>query len=48
MYGGNPPDIPALTYEELLEFHKTFYHPSNAKILTYGNMDPEIHMVVME
>lgn len=35
--GGNPLDIPALTYNDLKTFHDEHYHPSNAKIYTYGN-----------
>ena len=28
--GGDPQDIPKLTYQNLLKFHKKHYHPSNA------------------
>ncbi len=48
MYGGHPNHIVDLTYEELKKFHQTFYHPSNAKIMTYGNMDPEQHMSIID
>lgn len=37
--GGDPDNIPDLTYEEYLEFHRTYYHPSNSYIYLYGNMD---------
>lgn len=37
--GGDPDCIPELSYEEFLEFHKTYYHPSNSYIYLYGNMD---------
>lgn len=37
--GGDPECIPDLSYEEFLEFHKTYYHPSNSYIYLYGNMD---------
>ncbi len=37
--GGAPDDIPSLTYEAFLNFHKTYYHPSNSFIYLYGNMD---------
>lgn len=37
--GGDPDDIPNLTYEEYLEFHKKYYHPSNSYIYLYGDMD---------
>ena len=39
--GGNPEDILDLTHDELIEFHKTHYHPSNAIFLTSGNLNPE-------
>lgn len=35
--GGDPLTIPRLTYEQFLDFHKTFYHPSNSRIFFYGN-----------
>jgi presequence protease len=34
--GGNPLDIPSLTYDTLKTFHKFHYHPSNSKTYTYG------------
>ncbi len=37
--GGNPDSIPELTYEEYLDFHRKYYHPSNSYIYLYGNMD---------
>lgn len=37
--GGNPESIPDLSYEEFLEFHRKYYHPSNSYIYLYGNMD---------
>ena len=37
--GGDPDVIPELSYEEFLEFHRTYYHPSNSYIYLYGNMD---------
>ena len=39
--GGDPEHIPELTYERFLEFHRTYYHPSNSNIYLYGNMDME-------
>ncbi|KAF9410818.1 Mitochondrial presequence protease [Podila epigama] len=35
--GGDPANITDLTHEELVHFHQTHYHPSNAKFYTYGN-----------
>lgn len=37
--GGDPDAIPSLTYEQYLEFHKRYYHPSNSYIYLYGDMD---------
>ncbi len=37
--GGDPAVIPNLTYEQFIDFHRTYYHPSNSYIYLYGNMD---------
>lgn len=37
--GGDPQDIPKLSYEEFLNFHRSYYHPSNSYIYLYGDMD---------
>ena len=39
--GGDPENIPDLSYEEFLDFHRQYYHPSNSFIYLYGNMDME-------
>jgi len=36
--GGEPQDIPDLTYQQLKDFHKTHYHPSNAVFMTFGDI----------
>lgn len=36
--GGDPSDIPKLTYENLKKFHARYYHPSNACFYTYGSL----------
>ncbi len=46
--GGNPADIPSLTYEAFKNFHETFYHPSNARIFFYGNDDPARRFEILE
>ncbi|MFT4020551.1 MAG: insulinase family protein [Acinetobacter sp.] len=38
--GGDPKDIPDLSYDQLLAFYKSHYHPSNAVFMTYGNQSP--------
>lgn len=40
--GGDPEDIPDLSYEQLKSFYDTHYHPSNAVFMTYGNLAPEV------
>lgn len=37
--GGDPVHIPELDYEGFLDFHRRYYHPSNAYIYLYGDMD---------
>ncbi|MBP2026120.1 insulinase family protein [Peptoniphilus stercorisuis] len=39
--GGNPKNIPDLTYENFLAFHKKYYHPSNSYIYLYGDLNME-------
>ncbi|CAN6478465.1 unnamed protein product [Victoria cruziana] len=39
--GGDPRVIPKLTFEEFKEFHRKYYHPTNAKIWFYGDDDPD-------
>ncbi len=39
--GGDPDVIPQLTYEEFLDFHATYYHPSNSYIYLYGDLDAQ-------
>jgi Zn-dependent M16 (insulinase) family peptidase len=38
--GGDPADIPSLTYADFLDFHRRYYHPSNARFYFWGD-DPE-------
>lgn len=37
--GGAPENITDLTYQDYLDFHKKYYHPSNSYIYLYGDMD---------
>ena len=37
--GGDPDNIPDLTYEDFKAFHAKYYHPSNSYIYLYGNCD---------
>ena len=36
-FGGDPLSIINLTHDQLKNFHATYYHPSNAKFVLYGN-----------
>ena len=36
--GGDPEHIPELSYEQFIEAHRRFYHPSNAKIFLDGTL----------
>lgn len=46
--GGDPDVIPELTYEDFLEFHRRFYHPSNSYIYLYGDMDMEERLAFID
>lgn len=46
--GGDPKEITDLKYEDLLEFHKKFYHPSHCLFFFYGNIDTEKHLQFLE
>ncbi|XP_034558325.1 presequence protease, mitochondrial [Notolabrus celidotus] len=46
--GGEPLDIPDLTWKQLKQFHATHYHPSNARFFTYGNLPLEQHLKQIE
>ncbi|MCD4719669.1 MAG: insulinase family protein [Desulfobacula sp.] len=39
--GGEPSQIPKLTWENLKDFHTRYYHPSNSYFYTYGNLPLE-------
>ncbi len=47
-FGGDPKAIPGLTYAQYLDFHKTYYHPSNAWIFTYGDVDPAATLAILD
>ena len=39
--GGDPEEIPNLSYEAFCAFHQRYYHPSNSYIILYGDLDME-------
>ena len=46
--GGDPADIPNLSYEQLVKFYKTHYHPSNAIFMTFGDIAASEHQNKIE
>jgi len=42
--GGDPKIIPNLTYQDFLEFHKTYYHPSNCQVFLYGDIPTQEYL----
>lgn len=47
--GGDPLDIPSLTHADLLAFHASHYHPSQAVFMTAGRVDPvEVQNVISD
>ncbi|RHY40459.1 hypothetical protein DYB38_002904, partial [Aphanomyces astaci] len=43
--GGDPStDLTTLTHDELVEFHRSKYHPSNCLFYSYGNFPLESHL----
>jgi Zn-dependent M16 (insulinase) family peptidase len=46
--GGDPLAIPTLDYNALRQFHQQKYHPSNAFIFTFGDMDMKRPMQIVQ
>ena len=46
--GGDPEEIPELTYEKYLDFYRTYYHPSNCYIFLYGDADMEERLAFID
>lgn len=46
--GGDPQEIPKLSYEEFCDFHKTHYHPSNATFFVYGDADLDTELAYLQ
>lgn len=45
--GGDPAKMTDLTYDQLRSFHQAHYHPSNSKIVTYGDQPVEDHLQML-
>lgn len=42
--GGEPSEIPKLSWQELRDFHTHYYHPSNSWLFSYGNFSLASHL----
>ena len=46
--GGDPSEIPDLTFDDFVNFHTTYYHPSNARVFVYGDIPTETYMEFLD
>ncbi|MBU8913057.1 MAG: insulinase family protein [Spirochaetales bacterium] len=46
--GGDPSEIPNLTFDDFVNFHTTYYHPSNARVFVYGDIPTETYMEFLD
>lgn len=46
--GGDPKAIPDLTYEQFKQFHRTYYHPSNARAFFSGDDDAGRRLEILD
>lgn len=46
--GGDPLDIPNLTFTQFKDFHSSYYHPSNSRVYFYGNDDPSVRLELLD
>ncbi|HEV2515368.1 MAG TPA: insulinase family protein [Devosia sp.] len=46
--GGDPKAIPDLTYAYFKNFHAKYYHPSNSRVVFYGDDDPAQRLAILE
>ncbi len=46
--GGVPEHICQLTYEEFIDFHKKYYHPSNSILYLYGDINIDSYLEILD
>ncbi|MDZ7641247.1 MAG: insulinase family protein [Desulfurivibrio sp.] len=46
--GGDPAHIPDLSYEQLVAFYRTHYHPTNSVFMTFGDIPAEEQQALMD
>jgi Zn-dependent M16 (insulinase) family peptidase len=47
-HGGEPEDIMDLTYQAFKDFHTQNYHPSNCTLISYGDINPEEYVDIIQ
>ena len=45
--GGDPEEIKTLSHQQLVDFHRQHYHPSNSLFYTYGNLALKNHLKII-
>jgi len=46
--GGDPEDIPKLSYDDFINFHRRYYHPANSFIILYGDGDLDRQLAFLD
>ena len=46
--GGDPLNIPDLTFSQFQQFHRNYYHPSNSRVFFYGDDDPLVRLTLLD
>jgi len=46
--GGDPLDIPTLTFDQFKGFHEAYYHPANSRIFFYGDDDLDTRLSLLD
>lgn len=47
--GGEPTEIPSMTWQEVKDYHTAYYHPSNSLTTVYGAIDdPAAFLVLLD
>ena len=46
--GGDPAQIPRLTFDAFKAFHDQYYHPSNARVFFWGDDDPHQRLCLLD
>ncbi len=47
-FGGNPPDIPSLTYEAFIDTYRKHYVPANMTLFLYGDLEIREYLAILD